>query len=133
MTSVEPAASAPPDHGGEADSFPLLPARTAARSFRRASGEAVGGPELPVLLAALAAVLSRHNDLHRIRVAVPFVSNERTGLVTLRLDLGEEPTFARALDAADRALEQARRLTGPELAERLAEPAPACAVSALDR
>ncbi|NEE43799.1 hypothetical protein G3M55_04145, partial [Streptomyces sp. SID8455] len=63
MTDTDPELDAPSEQGAEATTFPSLPARAAAPTFRRASGElpldqAYGPAQL---LAALAVVLSRHN------------------------------------------------------------------------
>ncbi|MFF3751426.1 amino acid adenylation domain-containing protein [Streptomyces sp. NPDC002018] len=133
MTLADPGLSAHLERGAEADSFPLLSARAPAPSFRRAAGELAYGCELPHLLAAFAAVLSRHNELQRVAVGVPYLRGDLVGLLTLHLDLGEEPTFATALTAAEQALEEARALTGARLRARLAQPAPACVVSVLGR
>ncbi|MGW6741382.1 amino acid adenylation domain-containing protein [Streptomyces sp. NPDC055025] len=133
MTLADPGLSAHLERGAEADSFPLLSARPPAPSFRRAAGELEYGCELPDLLAAFAVVLGQHNELQRVVVGVPYLRGDLVGVLPLHLDLGEEPTFATALTAAEGALEEARGLTGARLRARLAQSAPACVVSVLGR
>ncbi|MFC9327332.1 amino acid adenylation domain-containing protein [Kitasatospora sp. NPDC057015] len=135
MTLTEPGLSAHLERGAEAGSLPLLSARPAAPSFRRATGVLAwnlggeAGGDLPDLLAALAVVLSRHNDLRRVAVGVPHVRGDLVGLLTLHLDLGEEPTFATASTVVRQALEEAGALSEEQLRARLARPVPACVVS----
>ncbi|MEU1122901.1 amino acid adenylation domain-containing protein, partial [Streptomyces sp. NPDC005899] len=133
MTLNDPARSAHPEQGAEADSFPLS-TRPTAPSFRRTTGVLAlgGGGELRDLVAALAVVLSRHNELRRIAVGVRHAHGDLSGLLTLHLDLGDEPTFASASAAAGRALEEVRGLGEEHVRERLALPAPACVVSVAD-
>ncbi|MET8059987.1 amino acid adenylation domain-containing protein [Streptomyces microflavus] len=131
MTDTDPELDAPSEQGAEATTFPSLPARAAAPTFRRASGElpldqAYGPAQL---LAALAVVLSRHNELRRVAIGVPRQDGDTTALLTLHLDLGEDPTFATASAAAEQALREADRTSEAHLRSLAARPAPACVVS----
>lgn len=67
------------------------------------------------LVAAVAVVLSRHNDSEAVVVACPYVDVDRVDIVALRVDLGTVPTYRSVQASVREAISQSS--CSPVLAE----------------
>jgi len=79
--------------------FPLAPPPVAAPSYRRSARQVAADVDFEGLLAATAMLLGRHNESETVTLQVPFGSGEDVRVTGLRVQLGDNPTFSRAVDA----------------------------------